>query len=298
MVHHRAVIVHALHSGIHHRHQVRSVAVHVHVSHTQRSHVRTLSVYCFPVQPRAVLEYESRHVPVALHLQPFRCQFRQIFQSQRRQRAWQPQIRQRSALRHRHTLHRRTSRVQFLQQRLAPEVQHRRVLAVAPRIRLPLQAHLPQLTAAARHEPPRRLRSLLSVRHAQVKFSQRRAVAQFQAVQQVARCAPHVQFHHSRRTEQQHRVVQRPLAGHVQRALLAAQQPSRLALHVVLAAQAIGKVVFVTRRDLYHVRLVARFPRQVEARRVSAICAHAIPRVKQRKAVRYEVLQLHPSRAA
>ena len=198
MVHHRSVVIHTLHPGLHHRHQVSPVTVHVNVSHTQRPHVRALRIDALPFQSRTTVKDEGRHVLAVLHLQSFRRQLWQIFQSQRCQRPRQPQLLQRSALCHRHALHRRASRVQLLQQRLASEVQHRRVLTIAPRVRLSLQVHLSQLAAAARHEPPRRYRCLRTVRHAQVQFPQRCAVVQFQSVQQVACRAPHVQFHNSR----------------------------------------------------------------------------------------------------
>ena len=156
MVHHRSVVIHTLHPGLHHRHQVSPVTVHVNVSHTQRPHVRALRIDALPFQSRTTVKDEGRHVLAVLHLQSFRRQLWQIFQSQRCQRTRQPQLLQRSALCHRHALHRRASRVQLLQQRLASEVQHRRVLTITPRVRLSLQIHLSQLAAAARHEPPRR----------------------------------------------------------------------------------------------------------------------------------------------
>ena len=295
-VHVAAFLVHA--ACPHQRSQQTAVTFHVDARHTQIFDVRTAFKQRLPVYARTAVNNELRHIGRTLDGQSLLFQFRQIFQTQSRQRGWQHEVLYRRTLGHSHALHIRATRVEAPQQRVRREVQRCRVLAVASRHSLPVQVHLPQLSASLRHKPPCSRRRLCPPLHADVQSSHHLAVAQLQAVQQMSGSPRQVKLQDLRSAEQQHRVVQCTLARHREPARLASQQPARLALHIVLSRQTVSEVVFIARHDAHHVCRIRHLTRHIEASRIRTVSAHTVFSVKQSEAVRNEVVKLHLARTA
>ena len=295
-VHVAAFLVHA--ARPHQRSQQVAVTFHVDARHTQIFDVRTAFKQCLPVYARTAVNNELRHIGRTLDGQSLLFQFRQIFQTQSRQRSRQHEVLYRRTLGHSHALHIRTARVEAPQQRVRREVQRCRVLAVASRHSLPVQVHLPQLSASLRHKPPCSRRRLCPPLHADVQSSHHLAVAQLQTVQQMSGSPRQVKLQDLRSAEQQHRVVQCTLARHREPARLASQQPARLALHIVLSRQTVSEVVFIARYDAHHVCRIRHLTRHIEACRIRTVSAHTEFSVKQSEAVRNEVVKLHLARTA
>ena len=295
-VHVAAFLVHA--ARPHQRIQQTAVTLHVDARHTQIFDVRTAFKQRLPVYARTAVNNELRHIGRTIDGQSLIFQFRQILQTQSRQRGWQHEFLYRSTLGYSHALHIRAASVEAPQQRVRREVQRCRVLAVASRHRLPVQVHLPQLSASLRHKPPCSCRRLCPLLHADVQPSHHLAVAQLQAVQQMSGSPRQVKLQDLRSTKQQHRVVQCTLARHREPASFASQQPARLALHIVFARQTVSKVVFIARHDTHHVCRIRRLTRHIETSRIRTVGTYTEFSVKQRKAVCNEVVKLHLARTA